>query len=291
MDCKNRVGIDLHIHTTASDGTTPPHKILSLAQELNLGAIAITDHDTLDGVKEALRSGIPPSLDFLTGIEISATPPPPFRCPGSFHILGYGIRPDDPLLNQILFQLQDGRRNRNPRIIERLNSLGMDLSLEEVRQLAGDGLLGRPHIARLMVKKGFASSIDDAFDRYLGKGKPGYVDKFRIDTSQAISLITGAGGLPVLAHPYLLKLANEKETEDLLILMKSMGLRGVEVFYPDHSKDYTAWLLSLAQKLDLLITGGTDYHGSLKPEILLGSGRGDFFVPFELYQKLQQHLI
>lgn len=285
------MGIDLHIHTTASDGTTPPHKILSLAQELNLGAIAITDHDTLDGVKEALRSGIPPSLDFLTGIEISATPPPPFRCPGSFHILGYGIRPDDPLLNQILFQLQDGRRNRNPRIIERLNSLGMDLSLEEVRQLAGDGLLGRPHIARLMVKKGFASSIDDAFDRYLGKGKPGYVDKFRIDTSQAISLITGAGGLPVLAHPYLLKLANEKETEDLLILMKSMGLRGVEVFYPDHSKDYTAWLLSLAQKLDLLITGGTDYHGSLKPEILLGSGRGDFFVPFELYQKLQQHLI
>ncbi len=262
-----------------------------MAQELKLGAIAITDHDTLDGVKEALHSGIPSSLAFLTGIEISASPPPPFRCPGSFHILGYGIRPDDPLLNQTLFQLQDARRNRNPRIIERLNSLGMNMSLEEIRQFAGDGLLGRPHIARLMVKKGFASSIDDAFDRFLGKGKPGYVDKFRIDTPQAISLITGAGGLPVLAHPYLLKLANEKEMEDLLILMKSMGLRGVEVFYPDHTPEYTASLLHLAQKLDLLITGGTDYHGNLKPEILLGSGRGDFFVPFELYQTLQQHLI
>ncbi|MEW6670778.1 MAG: PHP domain-containing protein [Thermodesulfobacteriota bacterium] len=290
MDCKQRVGIDLHIHTTASDGTSSPAQILTLARELELGAIAITDHDTLDSVKTSLQLGIPPELKFLTGVEISATPPPPFRCPGSFHILGYGFRPEDPVLNQILFQLQDARNNRNPRIIERLNRLGLDLSLEEVSQIAGHGLLGRPHIARLMVKKGYASSINDAFDNYLGKGKPAYVDKFRVDTPQAIKLISDAGGLPILAHPYLLETESEKELEDLVVMMKTMGLKGLEVYYPDHPPEHTALYVALAQKHGLLMTGGTDFHGALKPEIHLGTGKGDFFVPYELYETLQQHI-
>ena len=282
--------IDLHIHTTASDGTSTPAQILTLARELELGAIAITDHDTLDGVRESLRLGIPPPVQFLTGVEISATPPPPFRCPGSFHILGYGIRPEDPVLNQILFQLQDARNNRNPRIIERLNQLGLELTLDEVNQIAGDGLLGRPHIARLMVKKGYARSINDAFDNYLGKGKPAYVDKFRVDTPQAIMLINAAGGLPILAHPYLLETESEKELEDLVIMMKAMGLKGMEVYYPDHPPECTALYMDLAQKHGLLMTGGTDFHGSLKPGIQMGTGKGDFFVPYEIYEKLQQNL-
>jgi len=284
------VRIDLHIHTTASDGTSTPVQILTQARELELGAFAITDHDTLDGVKEVLRLGIPPSVHFLTGVEISATPPPPFRCPGSFHILGYGIRPEDPVLNQILFQLQDARKNRNPRIIERLNQLGLDLSIDEVNQIAGKGLLGRPHIARLMVKKGYAHSINDAFDNYLGKGKPAYIDKFRVDTPQAIMLIDAAGGLPVLAHPYLLETESEKELEDLLVMMKAMGLKGLEVYYPDHPPEYTEQYIELARKYGLLLTGGTDFHGSLKPEIQMGTGKGDFFVPYEIYEKLQQGL-
>jgi len=284
------VRIDLQIHTTASDGTSTPAQILTLARELELGAIAITDHDTLDGVRESLRLGIPPSVQFLTGVEISATPPPPFRCPGSFHILGYGIRPEDPVLNQILFQLQDARNNRNPRIIERLNQLGLELTLDEVNQIAGDGLLGRPHIARLMVKKGYARSINDAFDNYLGKGKPAYVDKFRVDTPQAIMLINAAGGLPILAHPYLLETESEKELEDLVIMMKAMGLKGMEVYYPDHPPECTALYMDLAQKHGLLMTGGTDFHGSLKPGIQMGTGKGDFFVPYEIYEKLQQNL-
>jgi len=290
LDYNRRVGIDLHIHTTASDGTSTPEQILTLAHEFKLGAISITDHDTLDGVKEALRLGIPPSFQFLSGVEISATPPPPFRCPGSFHILGYGVRPEDPVLNQILFQLQDARKNRNPRIIDRLNSLGLDLTLAEVNQIAGDGLLGRPHIARLMVKKGFARSINDAFDNYLGKGKPAYVDKFRVDTQQAITLISSAGGIPVLAHPYLLETENEKELEDLVIMMKAMGLKGLEVYYPDHPPEYTALCVALAQKYGLLKTGGTDFHGTLKPDIQIGIGRGSFFVPYEIYEKLQLNL-
>jgi len=290
LDCNRRVRVDLHIHTTASDGTLTPDQILSLARELELGAIAITDHDTLDGVMESIRLGIPPSIKFLTGVEISATPPPPFRCPGSFHILGYGVRPENPLLNQTLFQLQDARKNRNPRIIQRLNQLGLELTLEEVKLIAGDGLLGRPHIARLMVKKGYARSINDAFDNYLGKGKPAYVDKFRIDTRQAIALISGAGGIPVLAHPYLLETESEKELEDLVVMMKAMGLKGLEVYYPDHPPENTAQYAALAQKLGLLMTGGTDFHGSLKPEIQMGVGKGDFFVPYEIFEKLDQLL-
>lgn len=290
MDCNHRVRIDLHIHTTASDGTSSPSQILALASRLQLGAIAITDHDTLDGVREALRLGIPPAIELLTGVEISAVPPPPFRCPGSFHILGYGFHPEDPVLNKNLNQLQDARKNRNPRIIERLNRLGLNLTLEEVNEIAGDGLVGRPHIARLMIKKGYARSINDAFDNYLGKGKPAYVDKFRVETPQAIRLISAAGGIPVLAHPYLLDIESNKELEDLIVMMKSMGLRGLEAYYPDHSPEYTALCMELARKHGLLITGGTDFHGSLKPDIQLGIGRGDFFVPFDIYEKLRQQL-
>jgi predicted metal-dependent phosphoesterase TrpH len=290
LDYNNRVRIDLHIHTSASDGTLTPSEILTLARELQLGAIAITDHDTLDGVKEALRLGIPPSVQFLSGVEISATPPPFFHCPGSFHILGYGIRPEDPVLNQTLFELQDARKKRNPRIIERLNSLGINLSLEEVREITGDGQLGRPHIARLMVKKGVARSINAAFDNYLGKGKPAYVDKFRVDTPQAIALIQDSGGIPVLAHPFLLETETNQVLEDLVVSMKNMGLKGLEVYYPDNTPAHTAQYIALAKQHGLLMTGGTDFHGSLKPEIQMGAGKGDFFVPYELYETLQQNL-
>jgi len=286
----SQVGIDLHVHTTASDGTSSPSEIFTLACKLQLGAIAITDHDTIDGVREALRLGIPSFLQFMTGVEISATPPPSFHCPGSFHILGYGIRIEDPVLNQTLLKLQDARKNRNPRIIERLNTLGIDVSLEEVRQFAGDGLLGRPHIARVMVDKGFAQSINDAFDKYLGKGKPAYVDKFRVDTRQAITLIRGAGGIPVLAHPYLLEAENEKVLEDLVVTMKNMGLMGLEVHYPDHPPAHTAQYIELAKRRHLLMSGGTDFHGTLKPQIQMGTGNGDFFVPYEIFSALRQNL-
>jgi len=284
------VRIDLHIHTTASDGTLTPAETLTLASELQLGAIAITDHDTLDGVKNALHLGIPPSVQFLAGIEISTTPPPLFNCPGSFHILGYGFDLENSALNQTLYRLQEARKNRNPLIIERLNKLGINLSLEEVRQFAGAGQLGRPHIARLMIQKGFARSINAAFDNYLAKGKPAYVDKFRIDASQAITLIRDAGGIPVLAHPFLLETETSQILEALVVALKDMGLMGLEVYYPQNPSTHTAQYISLAQQHRLLMTGGTDFNGTLKPDIQMGSGKGDFFVPYELYEALLQKL-
>ncbi|MBU3981485.1 MAG: PHP domain-containing protein [Proteobacteria bacterium] len=286
MEYRNNAGIDLHIHSNASDGTLSPSEILALAQNLNLAAIAITDHDTVNGSKEALSIGIPTSLKFLTGVEISASPPPSFPYSGSFHILGYSINIDDPLLNKTLAVLQEARKNRNPGIIDRLNSLGIDLSMSELLSEVGDAQLGRPHIARLMVKKGYVESISEAFDKYLGKGRPAYLDKYRIDCSRAIEVILGAGGIPVIAHPFLLNPRDVADIEDLIIVLKKMGLKGIEVYYPEHSPHVISQLADIANRHELLMTGGTDFHGSLKPEIKMGSGRGDFFVPYILYEKL-----
>ena len=153
MEFSRQASIDLHIHTTASDGTFTPEQVVSHAHQLNLKAIAITDHDTVVGSKEALRSGIPPSLGFLTGVEISSTPPPFYPGSGSFHLLGYSIRLDDPKLNRTLEKLQQARKNRNPSIINRLNELGISITLDEVRREAGEGQLGRPHIRSLWSKR------------------------------------------------------------------------------------------------------------------------------------------
>jgi len=286
LDYSKHGGIDLHIHTTASDGTLTPPEVISQSLELKLKAIAITDHDTLAGSKAALQAGIPSPLNFLTGVEISAAPPRFYDGSGSFHLLGYSIRLDDPALNHALEKLQQARKNRNPAIIKRLNDLGITITLDEVRQEAGGGQLGRPHIAKLLVKKGLAESMNQAFDRYLGVDGPAYVDKFRIECRQAIALISGAGGIPVLAHPGLLKCKTRGQFDDLIAGLKKMGIRGVEVFYPEHTPDQTHLFAELARRHNLKLTGGTDFHGTIHPEVKIGSGKGDLFVPYELYEQL-----
>ena len=222
MGYDHRLGIDLHIHSTASDGSLAPSEIIHLAQKLNLGAIAITDHDSLEGSKEALEAGIPSSIKFVSGVEISAAYPPFFPGSGSFHILGYRIRLDDTALNQLLDKLRLARKNRNPEILRRLQKLGCPLSLEEVRRQVGKGQIGRPHIARAMVAKGFVQSIDDAFDKFLGTDKPAYVNKYRIECASAVQTIRSAGGIPVLAHPGLLNIRNPNDLDQLLGNLKEI---------------------------------------------------------------------
>jgi hypothetical protein len=286
LDCNHHLGIDLHIHSTASDGSFTPAEIIDHAQKLNLAAIAITDHDSIDGSREALRIGIPPSLNFLTGVEISAAHPPFFPGSGSFHILGYDIHLDNRDLNQALSKLQDARRNRNPSILKRLNKLGFQISLDEVNQEVGEGQLGRPHIAYAMVKKGFVTSIDEAFDKYLGTRGPAYVDKYRIECEQAIQIIRTAGGVPVLAHPALLDIENNQKLDALLQNLMKIGLAGIEVYYPGHSPQQIRQYTELARKHGLLMTGGTDFHGTITPQIKMGSGKGSLFIPYSLYEKL-----
>jgi predicted metal-dependent phosphoesterase TrpH len=289
LDYNQHVGIDLHIHTTASDGTFTPSEIVAHAVKLKLKAFAITDHDTLAGSSEALKSGIPAGLEFLTGVEISAAPPPIYHQAGSFHLLGYSIHLDDSQLNQTLEKLQVARKNRNPSIINRLNELGISISLDEIREEAGDVQLGRPHIAQMMIKRGVVSSINEAFDQFLGADKPAYVDKYRVECSRAIDAILGAGGIPVLAHPGLLAYERDNQLDELIGQLKQMGIQGVEVYYSEHTADQTRLFAELAQRHDLLMTGGTDFHGSIHPDIEMGSGKGNLFVSYALYKKLIQY--
>ncbi|MEJ5360080.1 MAG: PHP domain-containing protein [Desulfobacterales bacterium] len=278
--------VDLHIHSTASDGTLTPAEIIERATALGLGAISITDHDCLDGCREALACGIPGGLGFLTGVEISADRPAGLPGEGSLHILGYRIRIDDPALNEAFVALQAARGDRNPRIVERLRALGIPIALAEVEAEADGGHPGRPHIARVLVRKGIVATIDEAFARYLGNGRPAYIGKERIATDRAIDLIRSAGGVAVLAHPGLLAIEEEGRLEALLGELKSMGLAGLEVFFPDHDPVQTERFARLAARFDLLMTGGTDFHGEIQPEVEMGSGRGNLFVPYELYERI-----
>lgn len=285
-----QAGIDLHIHSTASDGSLSPSEIRRTAIQIGLKAISITDHDTLAGVVALRSEHIPPELEFVPGIEISASPPPGYPINGSVHILGYGIDPEDPTLNRLLVDLKQAREDRNPKIIAKLKELGMELSIADLADIVGDAIAGRPHIAQLMVKKNFVESVNDAFDRFLGKNKPAYVHKYRIPMDVAISTIQNAGGIAVLAHPYLNGITDTAEFESFLLTLKAMGLRGIEAIYPAHSSAATSEYCRLARKYNLLVTGGTDFHGAASPGIRMGVGRGRLHVPYVLYQNLMTQL-
>jgi predicted metal-dependent phosphoesterase TrpH len=283
-------GIDLHIHSIASDGTLTASEILDLAVERGLKAIAITDHDSLCGSLSALESGVPSVLKFITGIEISAAPPDGYNIKGSVHILGYGIDCRHAALNDLLDRLKIAREERNPKILARLNALGMKLSMDELVPIVGNAVAGRPHIAQLLVQKGMAASIDDAFDRFLGRNKPAYVNKYRIPMAAAIDAINRAGGVAVLAHPFLNGPNDPEAFESFLLTLKSMGLMGLEAYYPEHSSSVTADYCRLAQKHHLLITGGTDFHGAVTPQIQIGIGDGSLHVPYSVYETLASYL-
>ena len=283
-------GIDLHVHSTASDGTLTPSEILAMAVQLGLKAVAITDHDTLAGSAAAISRGVPSTLQFLTGIEISAAAPPGFQSDGSIHILGYGIDLGHARLAALLDVLKTARENRNPKIVARLNALGMNLDADELARYVGEGVAGRPHIAQLMVQKGLADSIDDAFDRFLGKNRPGYVGKYRVPMADAIGAIDSAGGIAVLAHPYLNDLKGQDGLEPFLKTLIAMGLGGIEAIYPDHPQTATTEYCRLARKYGLVITGGTDFHGEVTPGIQLGVGNGRFHVPYSIYENLVEKL-
>jgi predicted metal-dependent phosphoesterase TrpH len=282
--------VDLHIHSSASDGTFSPSEILDLAHGLQLGAIAITDHDTLDGSRQALAAGIPGGLGFITGVEISAERPAFFPGKGSCHILGYRIDLDNEALNQTLQKLQSARKDRNPRILKRLQKLGFDLSMDEIAQAAGpNGQIGRPHFAQVMLNRGFVPTFNAAFDQYLATGKPAYVDKYRVDCARVIQLIREAGGIPVLAHPALLGTPDGRLEERAVQALIAMGLKGIEAYYTEHTAAQQAHYLDLARRHGLLVTGGSDFHGEFKPQTKLGRGKGHLRVPIDLYHALNNH--
>ncbi len=280
----NNLWIDLHVHTTASDGTFSPSEVVKHAQAKGLTAIAITDHDTVQGVAEAVEVGRLLGLEVIPGVEISVD-----HANKEMHILGYFIELDSPVLAEKLKELQSYRELRNPLMVEKLCSLGLAVTLEEVAAIAQGDIIGRPHFAALLVKKGYVVDKPTAFERYLAQGKPAYVKKEKLTPAEGIQLILAAGGIPVLAHPkYLLESNSPESLSTLIKSLKKLGLQGIEVYYSTHTTQEEKLYKKLANSENLLLTGGSDFHGDNKPEIFLGSGKGNLSIPYQLLSNLKE---
>lgn len=274
--------IDLHLHTTHSDGSLRPADVLTLAQKAEVSALAITDHDIMDGLPEAMAVGTQLGIEVLPGVEISS-----FDGKGELHILGYCLNWRDEKLQSRLAVLRASRHRRNPLIVERLQAMGLELTYDEVRALAGTESVGRPHIARVLMEKGYVTSAKEAFDRYLAEGRPGYVARELPSPAEAISWIKEAQGVAVLAHPTWVK-ESDTALPAFVRALKDNGLGGIEVHYSTHTQQQTMRFLELAKQFDLLVTGGSDFHGLTKPDIEVGVGRGSLKVPEQLLAPLKE---
>jgi hypothetical protein len=274
--------IDLHTHTTYSDGSASPEQLIELARAKGARAVAITDHDTVAAFPEARAAADRFGIEFVCGIEISAE-----YSPGTMHILGYCVDDASTAFAEKLDELKRAREERNPQIASRLQALGLDVDYDEVVRVAGNEVVGRPHFARVMVEKGYAASIKDAFDKYLKKGAAAYVEKARLSPVDSIALIHDAGGVAVLAHPYQLNLASGEELDGLIAELVEGGLDGIEALYSRHSPAQRASYVGIAERHGLLVTGGSDYHGSYKPDISIVDGLGDLEIPYGLLEAVK----
>ncbi len=274
--------IDLHAHSRASDGALSPTELVKCAREKELEAIAITDHDTIEGVEEALAAGQEFDLEVVPGIEISAEFPEE-----TMHILGYYVDFKDQKFIDNISVLQKARAERNPRIVKNLQKLGINIEYDEIQKEAGSGQVGRPHFAKVLLNKGYVKTNKEAFNKYLKKGAPGYEDKFRFQPQDAISHILNAGGLPVLAHPATLKCKTDEALENEINKLVGYGLKGIEAYYSDHSNSQAELYTRLADKYGLFITGGSDFHGHNIKGIALGTGKGKLNIPYNLLEKMK----
>ena len=260
--------IDLHTHSNVSDGSDTPARVAELAAAVGCTAFALTDHDRLDGVVEAGAVAAAAGVQLVPGCEISCE-----WTPGTMHVLVYFVEPGEGPLQEELVRLQLARDARNERMCEVLG-----ISYDELQKEAGGIGAGRPHAAAVLVRRGVATSIPDAFDRFLAKGKPGYVEKERLPPAEAVRLARASGGVAVLAHPFSLGLP-PAELDRAVGELAGLGFAGLEAVYGGYLPDDRAGLLSLAQRHGLVATGDSDHHGAYKPDLTVGTGRGDLDVP------------
>jgi len=265
-------GVDLHIHTTASDGLLTPAEVVRTALEKGLSAIAITDHDTTDGLDEALAAAQGHELEVIPGIELSAE-----QGSREAHILGYYLDHHDRNLQEKLEVLRRARRERAWKMVGKLADMGLFVSWDRILEIAGDSsAFGRPHVAQALQEKGYVGSINEAFYRYIGRGGPAYVARYKLSPTQALEMIRAAGGFPVLAHPW--------RQEDLVIRLAGCGLVGLEAYYPRYSPEEREELAKLGQQYGLIATGGTDFHGYEQNGPL---SLGDVSVPADAVERLR----
>jgi len=265
---------DLHIHTNFSDGASTPKEVVELSIKNGLSCISITDHDTLDGIEPTLKEARLRDLEVITGIEMSSE-----LDNRELHILGYFINQRSKDLLDKLSNLKQIRIERIYKMVEKLRSLGLkDINAEEVMELSSRGTVGRAHLAMTMKRKGYVSSVLEAFHKFIGDDGPAYVGRFRFHPKEAIDLIHKAGGISVVAHPHSLI------NEGLIDKFVGYGLKGIEVYYPDYTKSQIKHYTDLANKFGLLITGGSDSHGSIKKNTFIGKVK----IPYELVDRLKQ---
>ena len=277
--------IDLHVHSTASDGTFKPKELLSLAKEQNLSALALTDHDTTDGIQEALEASKELNIELIPGIELSTD-----YKGKEIHILGLYIDVKNADFSKQLADFKSSRAHRNVRMAEKLREEGFPITMEQIHQTFPDRILTRAHFARYLADHGYVKNMDQVFQKYLGDGCRCYVPREKISPFEAIDLIHKGGGLAFFAHPLLCNM-----NYDLLYyVMKSMadaGLDGIEAFYSSYSTKEEQNMKRFAEKLGILICGGSDFHGTNKPYIQLGSGRGNLSVPYTVLEDIKSKLI
>lgn len=271
--------IDLHTHSTFSDGTFTPLQLVKYAEEKGLKAFALTDHDTTEGIKEA--KSIETNVEVISGVEISTR-----YDKKEIHIVGLYVNENDADLNKQLKYYREKRVTRNFEILEKLNSLGVDITIDDVKESCTGDVISRAHIAKALVSKGFVGSYTEAFDRYLGDNKCAYVPRETLNYEESMELITKAGGVPVLAHPLLYKMS-DTNLENMMVKLRQKGLKAVEVYYSTHSNSDTQHIMAMANRVGLIYSGGSDFHGATKPKIDMGTGMGKLAVPYEILEKIR----
>lgn len=275
--------VDLHCHTTASDGALTPVQLVQRASRLGLKVVAVTDHDSTDGVAPALDVAPRYGIEVIPGVEINTD------VPGTeVHILGYFLDHADPALNGELARLREGRIGRAKRMAEKLAEMGAPVRFERILEIAGEGAVGRPHVAQALLEAGHVTSFDQAFEKYIGRDSPAYVERLKFSPAQACALIRRAGGVPVLAHPVFFDRSGAiKAPFDLDVMLPELiaaGLMGLEVYYPGYDAVTTEYLMAVARRYQLLHTGGTDFHGVRANEPDLGG----IYVPMKAVRRLRE---
>ena len=273
--------IDLHSHSTASDGSDSPRQLVELARRQGLTALALTDHDTVEGLAEARTAAEEAGVRLVQGCELSCE-----VGAATMHLLVYFLADGPGPLQDRLAGLQAARADRNRRIVAVLADHGLDVTLEEILEEAGGGSVGRPHVAGVLLRKGYVASVQEAFDRWLAKGRPAYLDRERLLPAEAIALAHASGAVTVLAHPTSLGF-DPAELERFVGGLAADGLDGMECEYGRYDPELRASLSALARRLGLAVTGGSDYHGRYKPDIALGTALGDLNVPDDLLDALE----
>ena len=273
--------VDLHLHSTCSDGTDSPEELAALAAEAGLAAAVLPDHDTMEGTPRFLDAARAAGIRSIAGMEISADVPH-----RTVHLLAYGCDPGEPRLAEAMERVRNGRAERNARILAKLAALGCPITEDEVRAEAGNAeVVGRPHIAAALIRRGFATDRTDVFRRFLGRGAPAYAERYRLAPEEALSLVAGAGGVVSLAHPASTGY-NPAELRRFVGRLAELGLAGIECLYTGYTPNQVEEYVGLAREFGLLVTGGTDYHGDNKPGIRIGVAYGRLKVPLSAFEAL-----